>query len=126
MIIGMLVSGWVLLIILPSWEKSLAPVTFIPYNLLTDRAVLFGGMMLMFNFFNSGVWNSYFTSMLQTRLSFCGWNLSVNAHYYCECESESRRLVGILTKDTRAPISLVTDAANELLARTANLQPPTC
>ncbi|PSN64125.1 MFS general substrate transporter [Corynespora cassiicola Philippines] len=77
MIIGMLVAGIVLLMVFLIWEKYLAPVTFIPYELLTDRTVFLGGMMILFTFFNTGAWNSYFTSMLQIV-----WNLSVTKASY--------------------------------------------
>ncbi|CAO2653230.1 Nn.00g026410.m01.CDS01 [Neocucurbitaria sp. VM-36] len=77
MIIGMIVTGFVLLIAFPFWEKFFAPVTFIPYKLLLDRTVFFAGIMFIFVYFNSAVWGSYFGSMLQVV-----WNLSVtNASY---------------------------------------------
>ncbi|EUC26728.1 hypothetical protein COCCADRAFT_10477 [Bipolaris zeicola 26-R-13] len=77
MIIGMLVTGFILLLIFPLWERFLAPVTFIPYQLLLDRTVFLAGMMLLFNFFNSAVWGSYFGSMLQVV-----WNLSITKASY--------------------------------------------
>ncbi|KAH6618753.1 major facilitator superfamily domain-containing protein [Boeremia exigua] len=77
MIICMLVFGFVLLLIFPIWEKYFAPVTFIPYELLLDRTVFMAGMMFVFNYFNSAVWGSYFSSMLQVV-----WNLSVTEASY--------------------------------------------
>jgi MFS family permease len=65
MIIGMLVAGVVLIVAFVIWEKFFAPVTFIPFELLFDRTVFFGGMMFVFLFFNSMVWNAYFFSLLQ-------------------------------------------------------------
>jgi hypothetical protein len=77
MIIGMIVAGFVLLVAFPIWEKFFAPVTFLPYTLLLDRTVFFGGIMFVFVFFNNAVWGSYFGSMLQVV-----WNLNVqNASY---------------------------------------------
>ena len=64
MIICMIIFGALLIITFALYEKFLAPVPFIPYGLLTDRTVFFGGLMLTFVFFNSMVWGSFFTSML--------------------------------------------------------------
>lgn len=77
MIIGMMVAGFVLLILFPIWEKFFAPVTFLPYTLLLDRTVFFGGIMFVFVFFNNAVWGSYFGSMLQVV-----WNLNVRDASY--------------------------------------------
>ncbi|KAF9631134.1 putative siderophore iron transporter protein [Lasiodiplodia theobromae] len=64
MIIAMIVVGGVLVGAFVLWERYLAPVTFIPFKLLADRTVFFGGLMFVFVFANSMVWGSYFTSML--------------------------------------------------------------
>ncbi|KAH7363486.1 siderophore iron transporter mirB [Plectosphaerella cucumerina] len=64
MIICMIVFGIVLVATFVLWEKFFAPVTFIPFRLLRDRTVFFGGIMFTFVFFCSAVWGSYFTSML--------------------------------------------------------------
>ncbi|OLN81917.1 Siderophore iron transporter mirB 7 [Colletotrichum chlorophyti] len=64
MIIAFVVIGFCLIIGFVVYEKFFAPVTFIPFGLLTDRTVFFGGLMFFFVFFNSAVWGSYFTSML--------------------------------------------------------------
>jgi MFS family permease len=64
MIICMLTFGGLLVIVFLLYEKYWAPVNFIPVHLLADRTVLFSGLMLVFVFFNSAVWGSYFTSML--------------------------------------------------------------
>ena len=77
MIICMIVFGFVLLIAFPIWEKFFAPVTFIPYELLLDRTVFMAGCMFIFVYFNSSVWGSYFSSMLQVV-----WNLSVTEASY--------------------------------------------
>ncbi|KAJ4165459.1 hypothetical protein LMH87_007091 [Akanthomyces muscarius] len=63
-IICFLIFGALLLIGFIIWEKFFAPVTFIPYKLLMDRTVFFGGLMFTFVFANSAIWGSYFTSML--------------------------------------------------------------
>jgi hypothetical protein len=77
MIICMIVFGFVLLIAFPIWEKFFAPVTFIPYELLLDRTVFLAGCMFVFVYFNSAVWGSYFSSMLQVV-----WNLNVTEASY--------------------------------------------
>ncbi|KAF3052696.1 hypothetical protein E8E11_007085 [Didymella keratinophila] len=77
MIICMIVFGFVLLLAFPIWEKFFAPVTFIPYELLLDRTVFAAGCMFVCVFFNSSVWGSYFSSMLQVV-----WNLSVTEASY--------------------------------------------
>ena len=65
MIICMIIFGGVLLIVFALYEKYLAPVTFIPFELLTDRTVLFGAVYFFFIFFGSAIWSSYFFSMCQ-------------------------------------------------------------
>ncbi|KAJ5827277.1 Major facilitator superfamily domain general substrate transporter [Penicillium robsamsonii] len=77
MIICMIVFGGLLLIVFAIYERFWAPVTFIPFNLLMDRTVLFGGLMFVFEFFNSMVWGSYFSSMLQVV-----WGLDVTEASY--------------------------------------------
>lgn len=77
MIICMITFGGLLLVLFPFYEKYIAPTTFIPFNLLMDRTVFFGGTMFIFVFFNSMVWGSYFFSMMQVV-----WGLSItNASY---------------------------------------------
>lgn len=77
MIICMIIFGGVLLIVFAVWERLFAPVTFIPYTLLMDRTVFFAGLMFLFEFFNSMVWGSYFSSMLQVV-----WDLNVTEASY--------------------------------------------
>ncbi|EON96390.1 putative siderophore iron transporter protein [Phaeoacremonium minimum UCRPA7] len=77
MIICMLVFGALLIIAFVLYEKYLAPVTFIKYELLADRTVFFAGVMFVFVFFNSAVWGSYFVSML-----LVVWNQSVTETTY--------------------------------------------
>ncbi|KAA8635498.1 hypothetical protein SMACR_09017 [Sordaria macrospora] len=76
-IIAMTVVGAVLLVIFVAYERFLAPVNFVPFKALSDRTILFAGLMLFFLFFNSAVWGSYFTSMLMVV-----WNLSVTKATY--------------------------------------------
>ncbi|KAI1947134.1 hypothetical protein LOZ57_003372 [Ophidiomyces ophidiicola] len=77
LIICMIIFGGLLLIFFVIYEKYMAPVTFIPFKLLTDRTVLFGALFFLFVFFNGAVWSLYFFSMLQVV-----WELDVtNATY---------------------------------------------
>jgi MFS family permease len=77
MIICMIIFGGLLIIAFAFYEKYIAPVTFIPFELLLDRTVFLAGIMFTLVFFNSIVWGSYFFSMLQVV-----WGLSViNASY---------------------------------------------
>jgi hypothetical protein len=77
MIISMTVVGGILILAFAAYERFLAPKTFIPYNLLSDRTVFFGGLMFTFVFFNSAVWGSYFVSML-----LVVWNTGVEKATY--------------------------------------------
>ncbi|KAK1547721.1 major facilitator superfamily transporter [Colletotrichum paranaense] len=77
MIIAFIVVGFFLIIGFVVYEKFFAPVTFIPFSLLMDRTVFFGGMMFVFVFFNSAVWGSFFTSMLMVV-----WNTSTSQTTY--------------------------------------------
>lgn len=77
MIISFIIIGFLLIILFVVYEKFWAPVTFIPFSLLMDRTVFFGGLMFVFLFFNSAVWGSYFTSMLMVV-----WNTSVSQSTY--------------------------------------------
>jgi hypothetical protein len=65
LIICMLVFGIVLLIAFGLYEKFLAPVTFIPFGLLTDRTVLGAYILAGVLFVEFYIWDSYFTSFLQ-------------------------------------------------------------
>lgn len=65
MIICILVFGCVLLVAFALFEKYLAPKTFIPYELLTDRTVLGACILSAILFVEFYIWDSYFTSFLQ-------------------------------------------------------------
>lgn len=77
MVISMIVIGGVLLIFFGIYERFFAIKTFIPFRLVADRTVFFGGMMFVFNFAASSIWGGYFYSMLQVV-----WNLDVTAASY--------------------------------------------
>ncbi|GJN67700.1 hypothetical protein PLICBS_001728 [Purpureocillium lilacinum] len=77
LVISMIIVGGLLVIAFVFWEKYFAPVTFIPFGLLTDRTVFFAGLMFLFVFANSLIWGSYFTSML-----LVVWNTGVTKATY--------------------------------------------
>ncbi|KAG9234231.1 putative siderophore iron transporter mirB [Amylocarpus encephaloides] len=95
MIICMLVFGVVFLVLFGLHEKYTAKVTFIPFDLLTDRTVLGAYILAGVLFIEFYIWNSYFTSFLQvvnglniTQTSYisniysigsCFWSLIVGA-----------------------------------------------
>ncbi|KLU92390.1 hypothetical protein MAPG_11336 [Magnaporthiopsis poae ATCC 64411] len=56
--------GPLLLVAFAAWETRWTPVKFIPTHLLTDRTVFFAGATVLFVFFLSAAWNSWFTSIL--------------------------------------------------------------
>lgn len=64
-IIGLLVSGIVLIIGFAIWERWFAKVTFIPYSLLMDRTVLGANILAASTFVSFYAWDSYFVSFLQ-------------------------------------------------------------
>jgi MFS family permease len=65
LIIAFIVVGGVLLIVFALFEKFVAPKTFIPYELLTDRTVVGGCVLAAVVFVSFYMWDSYFTSFLQ-------------------------------------------------------------
>ncbi|KXX78249.1 Siderophore iron transporter mirB [Madurella mycetomatis] len=93
MIIAFFIVGGLLLIGFALFEKYVAPKTFIPYGLLTDRTVFGACILSGVLFISFYIWDSYFTSFLQvvngldmTRASYimniysigsCFWSLVV-------------------------------------------------
>ena len=61
----MLVIGGLLIIAFALYEKFLAPKTFIPFGLLTDRTVIGACILAAVLFISFYCWDSYFTSYLQ-------------------------------------------------------------
>jgi len=111
MIIAMLVSGVLLIMAFLIWEKFFAPVTFIPFELLFDRTVFFGGMMFVFLFFNSMVWNAYFFSLLQVVF---GQGIRDAAYISVSCHTYSARIM--LTFNFRISTALEAAFSQSLLA----------
>ncbi|KAI1941920.1 MFS siderochrome iron transporter 1 [Ophidiomyces ophidiicola] len=65
MIIGLIIVGCVLLVSFALYERYWAPVTFIPFELLTDRTVVGACILSAVLFVSWYIWNSYFFSFLQ-------------------------------------------------------------
>ncbi|KAK3117031.1 MFS siderochrome iron transporter 1 [Teratosphaeriaceae sp. CCFEE 6253] len=65
MILSMLVLGVALLVGFGLYEKYLAPTTFIPFTLLTDRTVLGAYILAAVFFLSFYIWDSYFLSFVQ-------------------------------------------------------------
>ncbi|KAJ4244217.1 hypothetical protein NW762_014599 [Fusarium torreyae] len=59
-----LVIGGLLVISFTLWEKFLAPVTFVPWYLITNRTVFFTYTMVASIYTAWYIWNNYFYSML--------------------------------------------------------------
>lgn len=64
-VICFIVFGGLLMIAFAVWEKWFAPVTFIPYSLLTDRTVIGACVLAGVSFISFYSWDSYFSSFLQ-------------------------------------------------------------
>lgn len=64
MIIGMIVAGFILCILFALYERFIAPVTFMPYKLLTDRTVLGACILSGVLFISFYVWDSCRFSLL--------------------------------------------------------------
>ncbi|OAA66124.1 siderophore iron transporter [Cordyceps fumosorosea ARSEF 2679] len=65
MIICMLVFGVVILVLFALYEKYLAPVKFIPFELLVDRTVIGACLTVSLSFISFYIWTSFFSSFLQ-------------------------------------------------------------
>lgn len=65
LVISMITIGGILCILFVLYEKFLAPVTFIPYELLLDRTVIGACILAATLFVEFYIWNSYFYSFLQ-------------------------------------------------------------
>jgi MFS family permease len=65
LVISMIVIGGLMLISFGLYEKYLAPKTFIPWGLLTDRTVMGACILAATLFVEFYIWDSYFSSFLQ-------------------------------------------------------------
>ncbi|KAH7166453.1 major facilitator superfamily domain-containing protein [Dactylonectria macrodidyma] len=64
LIICFLIFGGLLVIAFGLWEKYLAPVTFIPWHLITNRTIIFTYTMMASIYTAWYVWDNYFYSFL--------------------------------------------------------------
>jgi MFS family permease len=64
-VLSMLIVGFLMIVAFVVWEKYWAPVTFLPYELLTDRTVLGACVLAAVLFISFYIWNAYFQSFLQ-------------------------------------------------------------
>ncbi len=99
-IICFLVFGGLLLAAFAVWEKYLAPKTFIPYALLTDRTVLGACILSATLFVEFYIWDSYLSSFLQvvsnltlTQATYVGNIYSVGSCFWS-------LVVGVLVRTT--------------------------
>jgi hypothetical protein len=65
LVISMITAGGLLIILFAMWEKYGASVTFIPFELLTDRTVLGACILSATLFVSFYIWGSFFLSFLQ-------------------------------------------------------------
>jgi MFS family permease len=65
LVISMVVIGGLMLIAFGLYEKYLAPKTFIPWSLLTNRTVIGACILAATLFVEFYIWDSYFSSFLQ-------------------------------------------------------------
>lgn len=100
MIIAMLVIGFVMLLCFVIWEKFYARVTFIPYQLLTDRTVLSACVLCAALFISFFLWNIYFGSFLQVVLGLSITEASYIANIYSMGSCFFALIVGLLIRYT--------------------------
>ncbi|KAI0025157.1 major facilitator superfamily domain-containing protein [Xylariomycetidae sp. FL0641] len=75
--IAMIIVGGLMLIGAALYEKHLAPVKFLPWEILTDRTVLGGCILAAVLYIEYYIWTAYFTSWLQVVL---GLNLTYTGY----------------------------------------------
>jgi hypothetical protein len=87
LVISMIVIGGLMLIAFGLYEKYVAPKTFIPWGLLTDRTVLGACILAATLFIEFYIWDSYFSSFLQVvnNLSVTKTSYVVNIYSIGSC-----------------------------------------
>ncbi|KAL1953298.1 hypothetical protein VTO42DRAFT_3028 [Malbranchea cinnamomea] len=100
LIICFIIFGGLLLIAFALYEKYVAPVTFIPYELLMDRTVLGACVLSAVLFVSFYIWDSYFPSFLQVvnNLSITHSSYIVNIYSIGSCFWSL--IVGVLVRVT--------------------------
>ena len=94
-IICMIVFGGLLLISFGLYEKYLAPTTYTPYSLLTDRTVLGACLLAAFLFVEVYIWNSLVSSFLQVVNDLSITEASHVGNIYSIGSCFSRLVVGV-------------------------------
>jgi MFS family permease len=87
LVVSMIVVGGLLLISFIFWEKYCAPVTFLPYELFSDRTVVGANILAATLFVSFYIWDAYFPSFLQvvTDLSVTQSSYVVNIYSIGSC-----------------------------------------
>ncbi|KAI0406356.1 siderophore iron transporter mirB [Xylaria palmicola] len=80
--IGMIVGGFVILILAVVWEKYFAPVQYMPWELLKDRTVLGACVLAAVLFVEYYIWTAYFNSFLQVVLRLNLWQTGYIGNIY--------------------------------------------
>ena len=100
LVVSMIVIGGLLIIAFAVYEKYFAPVTFIPFELLTDRTVLGACVLSATLFISFYIWDSYFTSFLQVVNGLTVTETSYVANIYSIGSCFWALVVGLLIKVT--------------------------
>ncbi|PGH13038.1 hypothetical protein AJ79_03875 [Helicocarpus griseus UAMH5409] len=98
MIICMIIFGGLLIIAFALYEKYLAPVCFIPFNLLVDRTVLGACILAASLFVSFYIWDSYFPSFLQVVNNLSITHASYIVNIYSIGSSFWSLVVGVLVR----------------------------
>ncbi|KAE9372653.1 MFS general substrate transporter [Stipitochalara longipes BDJ] len=100
LVVSMIVIGGLMLIAFGLYEKYLAPKTFIPWGLLTDRTVMGACILAATLFVEFYIWDSYFSSFLQVvnNLSVTKASYVVNIYSIGSCFWAV--VVGVLIRHT--------------------------
>jgi MFS family permease len=100
LIIAFIVVGGVLIVAFALYERYVAPKTFIPYDLLTDRTIVGGCVLAAVVFVSFYMWDSYFTSFLQVVNGLTVTEASYVANIYTIGSSFWGLIIGVLIRAT--------------------------
>ena len=96
LVVGMLIIGSILIIIFVVWERSFAPITFVPYSLLLDRTASGACILSATLFISFWCWNSFFSSYLQVVNGLSIESASYVVQVYTVCSVVCSIAVGAL------------------------------
>lgn len=100
LVICMIIFGGLLVISFALYEKYVAPKTFIPFELLTDRTVLGACILAAVLFISFFIWASYFASFLQVVNNLTVTQASYVVNIYSIGSCFWALLVGVLIRWT--------------------------